>query len=167
MIVVSDSTPLISLMKADCLHILNELYSEILIPEGVYSESTSNNKYYEESEIIKTSSFIRVVTVDEPKAVDVLQRISGLDRGESEAIIFADDNKADILLVDEAAGRKVARSMGLHIQGTIGVLLEAYDNRILNKTKIEKAIALLKENHRHISYELYEYALNYIEKENQ
>ena len=32
MIVVSDSTPLISLLKADQLNILQKLYHEILIP---------------------------------------------------------------------------------------------------------------------------------------
>ncbi len=38
MIVVSDTTPLISLMKASQLQTLQGLFGEILIPEAVYDE---------------------------------------------------------------------------------------------------------------------------------
>ena len=83
MIVVSDSGPLISLMKADQLGLLNKLYGEVLIPEAVFSELTTNEKYKSEIEQIKNSSFIRIVIVREKIAVDVLQKVTGLDRGES------------------------------------------------------------------------------------
>ena len=42
MIVVSDSTPLITLMKAGKLGILNAMFGEVLVPEAVFSEVTSN-----------------------------------------------------------------------------------------------------------------------------
>ena len=151
MIVVSDSTPLISLLKADQLIILQKLYHEILIPQAVYTELTINEKYADEAEIIKQCAFIRVVSVKERKAVDILRRASGLDLGESEAIVYADDHQTDILLMDEAAGRRVARSMGLHIQGTIGVLLQAYDQKIATASEVKSAIQQLRDHKRHIS----------------
>ena len=40
MIVVSDTTPLISLMKLSCLELLEPLFGEVIIPEGVYDELT-------------------------------------------------------------------------------------------------------------------------------
>ena len=101
MIVVSDTTPLISLMKAAKLDLLGPLFQEVLIPNAVYAELTTNPNFAEEAEQIKSCPFIKVVTVKEPKAVDVLQRSAGLDLGESEAIIYADDVKADVLLMDE------------------------------------------------------------------
>lgn len=42
MIVVSDTTPLITLMKADKLDILHGLFGEVLIPEAVFDELTTN-----------------------------------------------------------------------------------------------------------------------------
>ena len=38
MIVVSDTTPLISLLKLDLLDILQKMYSEVALPEAVYDE---------------------------------------------------------------------------------------------------------------------------------
>lgn len=52
MIVVSDSTPLISLMKADRLDILHQLFGEILIPDAVFNELTANDRYTEEAALI-------------------------------------------------------------------------------------------------------------------
>ena len=165
MIVVSDSTPLISLMKAGQLDVLKSLYREILIPDAVYSELTVNDRFSDEMETIRQCAFIRVVSVKDRKTVDVLQRTTGLDLGESEAIVYADDNKADILLIDEKAGRRVARTLGLHIQGTIGVLLQAYDQHLLTAKEISGAIEKLRNSKRHISEEMFLYAKRYVEKD--
>ena len=109
MIVVSDSTPLITLMKAKRLDVLNLLFGDVLIPNAVFNELTTNERFNDEANLIKNCSFIKVVSVDAEERVTLLQRATGLDRGESEAIIYADQNRAEILLIDEAAGRKVAR----------------------------------------------------------
>ena len=162
MIVVSDSGPLISLMKAEQLDLLHSLYGEILIPEAVYSELTTNSKYYDEAEEVKRCSFIRVVSVRERKAVDVLRRATGLDLGESEAIVFADDNKADILLMEEEAGRRVAKSLGIRVRGSIGILLLGYDKKILTADDVDAALDKMKIANRRISDNLYTFAREYV-----
>ena len=159
MIVVSDSTPLISLMKASSLEILKPLFGEVLIPEAVFSELTINPNYSEEAAQIKNSTFIKIVSVEESKAVDVLRKSSGLDLGESEAIIYADNHKADVLLMDEAKGRTVAKSMGLYIMGTIGVLLYAYEEKILSSDNVADALNRLRQSNRHIGDDILKYAL--------
>lgn len=58
MIIVADTTPLISLMKCDCLGVLQKLFGEVHIPEAVYMELTSNPKFAEEALAITNSDFI-------------------------------------------------------------------------------------------------------------
>lgn len=167
MIVVADSTPLISLMKAGQLSVLEALYGEVLIPQAVYTELTSNAKCAAESEWIRTSSFLRLVFVQDQGAARQLRSATGLDAGESEAIVCAKENQADVVLMDEAAGRETARLMGLHIQGTIGVLLRAFDQKVLTADEADAAFRKLRENRRHISESIYRYAESYIHRKNE
>ena len=119
MLVVSDTTPIISLMKDNRLGILKELFQEIVIPEAVYNELTSNPKFPEEAEMIEASDFIKTVTLNDRKLIDVFQRATGLDLGESEAIIYSDDGGADLLMMDEAKGRQVAKQMNIKSSGRL------------------------------------------------
>ena len=164
MIVVSDTTPLISLMKASRLELLATLFHEVLIPEAVFSELTANPRSQAEADQIRKAPYIKVVSVSEQKAVDVLRRSSGLDLGESEAIVFADDQKADVLLMDEAKGRKVAKAMGLYIMGTVGVLLFAFEKNVLTDSEVKEALEQLQQADRRIGDELIQYALRKLSK---
>ena len=48
-----------------------------------------------------------------------------MDNGEAEAIALAIELKADLLLLDERLGRKVASRFRLNYVGLLGVLIEA------------------------------------------
>ena len=159
MIVVSDTTPLISLMKIGHFDLVYQLFGEVQIPEAVYSELVINRRFPEESRMIQESKFIKKVTVRDSKSVDLLRRSTGLDVGESEAIILSDSLNADVLLMDETRGRKVAKQMGIQIMGTIGVLMLAYEEDRLSKEEILACVDVLKHNGRHISNKLYEQLL--------
>ena len=145
MIVVSDTTPLIALMKASQLGLLQKLFGTILLPQAVFAELTSNVTFQREAEIIRTCTFLEVVTVPDSGTVDVLRRATGLDLGESEAIVYADSNAADILLMDERKGRLVASSMGLPVMGSIGVLREAYAEKLISADEFRSAISVMQE----------------------
>lgn len=162
MIVVSDSTPLITLMKAMRLDVLFKLFGEIIIPEAVYQELTTNNNFPDEIIQIKTSKFIRVVSIQDRKTVSVLQRATGLDIGESEAIVYADDIQADILLIDEVSGRRVATDMGLDIMGSIGVLIAAFKEGYISLSEADDAFQNIRNANRHISEKLIDDALEII-----
>lgn len=164
MIVVSDTTPLISLMKVGQLELVYELFGEIQIPDAVYEELVSNNRFPNEKRQIQESSFVKKVSVEDMKAVTLLRRSTGLDAGESEAIILSDTIGADLLLMDEVKGRQVAKQMGLHLMGTIGMLMIAYDEKKLTKSEILACIDMLRNSGRHISGKLYEQLLDKLEE---
>jgi predicted nucleic acid-binding protein len=48
-----------------------------------------------------------------------------LDRGESETIVLAIEQKYDLVLMDETEGRHKARRLGLNVIGVVGIFLEA------------------------------------------
>lgn len=165
MIVISDTTPLISLLKIDRLNLLEKMFGTVQIPKGVFAELTDNPKYESEAEIIRNSAFIEVVEEVDENYVSLLRRSTGLDLGESEAIYLSDNKKADLLLMDEVRGREVAVRMGIKIMGTIGILGLAYEDSIISKEEIKEAIEILRDAGRHISEKLYEQLLKLIDKE--
>ena len=145
MIVVSDSTPLIALMKASQLDLLQKMFGKILIPHAVFEELTSNLTFQDEAEAVRTSAFIEVVTIPDKKTVDVLRRATGLDLGESEAIVYAENSAADILLMDERKGRLIASSLGLPVMGSIGVLREAHAAGMIGADELRSAIETMQD----------------------
>ncbi len=162
MIVVSDTTPIITLLKINKLELLKNLFESIAVPSAVYDELTSNRKFLEEGKIIKNTEYIKVVDVVDVKAVELLRRATGLDLGESEAIIFSDYSKAGLLLIDETNGRKVAKQMGIPIMGTVGVLMAAYKEKFISSCEIKECIDIMKNSGRHLSEKLYSQLLDLI-----
>jgi len=165
MIVVSDTTPLITLLKVGRLSILHSLFGEVRIPEAVFFEAAGNETFKDEADKIRNSEYIKVVKVRDQRQVEFLQRATGLDLGESEAIIYADEIKADLLLMDEAAGRKVAQNMNLPISGSVGILLRAFKSGILTADEADDAFDRIKRANRHISEPLINKALEMIHSE--
>ena len=150
MIVVSDTTPLISFLKIGHLDLLQKLFGEVQIPEAVFHELTENKKFFHEAEQIKNCFFIQVVEVKEYQFVNLLRRATVLDLGESEAIILSDSIHADLLLMDEVKGREVAEEMQINIMGTIGLLMAAYQNGLITAKEAEECIRILRASGRHI-----------------
>ena len=160
MIVVSDTTPLISLLKINRIDLLERLFGEVLIPQAVFNELTSDERFQVEAEQIKRKEFIRMKPVNNPESADILKRVTGLDQGESEAIVLSDELKADLLLMDEAKGRNVSTQMGLQIMGTIGLLMAAYEEQELTSDEIRKCIDGLQRAGRHIGQRHYQMLLS-------
>lgn len=164
MLIVSDTTPIITLMKMGHLDILKHLYGKVLIPNAVYMELTGNKEFAAEASQVMGSDFLEVEEVDNELAVTILQEVSGLDAGESEAIVMANSRKADLLVMDEHKGRGVAKKMGLPITGTIGLLLKAFDEGMFTAGDIKECIEKLKETNVRISEGLFDIMREHIKE---
>lgn len=160
MIVVSDTTPLISLLKINRLDLLKKLFGDVLIPQAVFDELTDDERFRLEADQIREKKFIVVKPVNNPESTNILKRATGLDQGESEAIVLTDELKADLLLMDEAKGRNISAQMGLRIMGTIGILMAAYEEDELSSNEVRECIAGLQHAGRHIGQRHYQMLLS-------
>lgn len=160
MIVVSDTTPLISLLKIERLDLLEKLFGNVLIPQAVYEELTVDVRFKLEAEQLKQKEFITVRAVKNLDSVSILKRATGLDQGESEAIVLTDEVKAELLLMDEAKGRAVSNEMGFRIMGTIGVLMAAYEEHELTSEEVKECVSGLQRAGRHIGQRHYQMLLD-------
>ena len=132
-IVVSDTTAITHLAKIGALNILRQLYYEILIPQAVYSELCGVKRTQPGALHVLNASWIKVIPIKNKLIAKKLMR--HLDLGESEAIALAIETNADILIIDEIAGRAVAKKCVNKIIGMIGVLLEAKKQGIISSVK--------------------------------
>jgi len=121
--VVCNSSPLIHLAKVGKLELLKDYFTEISIPEAVYRECVIDGKDREDAKRIESAAWIRVVDI---KNIDLKKAFNTvLDEGESEAIVLALQESADLILLDDYEARELARTYGLKITGTIGLLIKA------------------------------------------
>ncbi|MGC4128506.1 MAG: DUF3368 domain-containing protein [Bergeyella sp.] len=129
--VVSNTTPVISLLKIGKLHILKDLYGEILIPLEVFNEieAGKNKAFYTDL------SKIEWIKIEKIRNETSLSYFLDLDKGEAEAIILATEKEADLIILDETLGRFYARHAGLKITGTVGILLKAKQKGYLPELK--------------------------------
>jgi predicted nucleic acid-binding protein len=129
--IVSNTTPIISLLKLQRLDLLQRLYTKIYIPKAVYKEveaGKSKGFYKNLSEI----DWISIVEIKDGKAV---KYFIDLDEGEAEAIVLASEIEADLILLDEKLGRFHAKHTGLKVTGTIGILTKAKNEGFIYKLK--------------------------------
>lgn len=119
--VVSNTTPILSLLKINSLHLLKELYQTIWIPLAVYREieSGKHKDYYQD---LAKLDWIQIREISTTNAITTFP---DLDEGEAEAILLAKEIPADLLILDEKKGRFHAKQAHLSITGTLGVLIKA------------------------------------------
>lgn len=154
--VVSNTTPIISLIKADALFILGELFGTVNIPDTVYRELTFQRGFDNETEKINEAKFISVVDdFDFLCEIRAIMDKYALDRGESSVIAYSMIKKPDIVLMDEHKGRNASLSLDLDVMGTIGVLNVAAKKRIISYADVIKIIEKFKENNIRIKESLY------------
>jgi uncharacterized protein len=112
--VLSDASPLIALEQIGRLGLLAALYGSIGVPPAVAGEVRDS---------VPLPSWIQVK--HHVGSMPAHLRRSTLDRGEQELLWLAHETGASRVLIDEQPARKMARTFGMRVTGTLGVLLAA------------------------------------------
>jgi uncharacterized protein len=129
--VISNTTPILSLLKLNRLNLLKDLYGSIIIPHGVYQEIEKGKdwKYYTD---LTSQPWINIQKVANPTS---LSYFFDLDQGEAEVIVLAGELNADLVILDENLGRRYAQELNLTLTGTIGILLKAKQQALIPSVK--------------------------------
>lgn len=137
-IVVADTGPLNYLVLIGQVNLLPALFEKVIVPIVVYRELTSP----------KAPLPIRLWLASNPpwlelhiETLDAEPPMLTLDAGEAQAIQLAVLLEADLLLIDDRKGVKLAQAKGLRVTGTLGLLDLAADRNLVD---FEQAIQQLE-----------------------
>ncbi len=126
MLVVADSSPLVLLVNIERIDILPILFGQVFVPPEVSTELRHPNRPQVVREFIASRPAWLVERM--PSAIEP---IPSLHAGEVAALSLARELKADLLLSDDAQGRRAAADRHIPFTGTIGVLELAADRGLL------------------------------------
>ncbi len=119
--VVSNTSPLLYLHQLGSIDLLPALYAEVLVPVSVVDELTAGRAAGHDVPNVAALPWARVVS---SPTLALLALATDLGKGEAEAIAIAHERKA-LLILDDGLARRHARLIGVHLTGTLGVLLKA------------------------------------------
>lgn len=131
--VVSDTSPIICLIRLKRINLLNQLFGQVIIPKAVYDEVIILETFGEDLTGFINAKWLQLQDPQNSKMLNELGKL--LDSGEISAIALAKELKVKYLLIDEKRGRKIASEKGLIVIGTIGILLMAKKKGLIRKIK--------------------------------
>ena len=120
-LVIADTGPINYLVLIARIDLLPALFQKVILPSAVQRELDDR----------ETPPSVRDWIANPPAWVEVREApvryfedesLEGLDEGEQAAIALAAALNADLLLMDDREGVMVARSKGLAVTGTLGLL---------------------------------------------
>lgn len=119
--IVSDTSCLILLYKIGEIELLQKVFGTIFITETVSVEFKKPIPNW--------------IQIRNPKNNLHIALRGFIDAGEATSISLATEYKECLLIIDELKGRKIAKELEINITGTLGVLVTAKNNGIIESVK--------------------------------
>ena len=151
--VISNNSPLVGLFGLNLLSLLRDLYTEVWIPRKVENEFIRKDPIVRR-EVLENAPWIKTVDLTDPETAAVYAE---LDDGEAETLALANEHDARLVLLDEKVGRQTAEETGLTVKGTVGILIEAKAEGLIDV--INPLLIQLQDNGIHLSESLINNAL--------
>jgi predicted nucleic acid-binding protein len=138
--VIVNTSPLFYLHRLGCIHILEKLYGDILIPEAVVNELKEGKTVGEDVPEIEDYRWITVKNVVVPAFIKI---IPDLGNGEAEVLALGCQENNPLLVIDDSLARRIAKLQEFKLTGTAGVLVKA--KKAGHLTQIKPLMDKLKE----------------------
>jgi predicted nucleic acid-binding protein len=135
--VVSNTSPIIFLAKIDYLEVFAACFNKVYIPEAVKLELNT----------LKLPTAIEIITVSDLGKSFVNGALGNLHQGELEAMVLAQELKADYVLLDDLLARRKAQRMEINVMGTIGILLFAQKKGLISSQDVHISLEQLVYKH--------------------
>jgi hypothetical protein len=147
-ILVADSSALISLAVCDSLNLLELLFTEVKVPKAVFDEVNKKSK----KEADKLVQYLADKIINVKIERNYIIKEGTIEIGELEAMTLYKQLAANWLLIDDRRARKIAEVNQIKIIGSLGVLLLGKNKGFL--TSIKSQIDILKNSDIFFSEEL-------------
>jgi predicted nucleic acid-binding protein len=128
-LVVADTGPINYLILIGHIDVLPALFDRVILPAVVRDELKHR----------KAPVVVQQWIAAPPSWAEVHETVhvhdasmEELDAGEEDAIALAVELRADLILMDDRDGVRIARSKGFRVAGTLGILAMAAEHRLLN-----------------------------------
>ncbi len=123
-----NTSPWIALSACGQTDLLKKLYDDVLMPAAVKEEILAGGKNRIGIKELDKSGWLKIMKIRDPTKLSLLHE---LDKGESEVIVLACEQKVDEVIIDEKIARMQASIIGLGVVGTLGLLLRAKKQRLI------------------------------------
>ncbi len=153
-IAVCDSGPLMALAKLGVLSKVFSVYPTLTISETVYHEVVISGLAIGASDAAEIDNLCRskkIVIIPSSEIKEIpLDMSSELHKGETETIRIALQLSADYALIDDFDARQAAEeniqkmSADATIKGTLGILVELYQKKLISKFQLKEYLEEIK-----------------------
>lgn len=142
--IISDTSCFILLSRIGELELLEKIYGVVVTTSEVATEFGQ-----------PLPDWVEIKSANDSYRQQILE--VQIDKGEASAIALALETRDCTLILDDLKARKLAERLGLHITGTIGVIVKAKLNGIIESVK--PCLLKIRETDFRLSDELEEQAL--------
>lgn len=131
-IVIADAGPLIAFARLEQLELLTQVFAQVLVTEEVFAECTCRLDFAEVKLILEAAQNQVIQRCTAPSSH--FELALHVDAGEASAIAAAAEWGCGVLM-DDNAGRCMAKNFGVASIGTVGVLVLAKQKMLLPAIK--------------------------------
>jgi predicted nucleic acid-binding protein len=136
-IVVADTSPMNYLIQVEQIDLLRQLYEKIIVPQAVIVELSHHAAPAAVSAwALHCPGWIQISSAKAQPDPELAR----LGKGEQEAILIALELSVDRVLMDELKGRAEARKRGLSVTGTLGILMLAGEQGMIEPLSVYRRL---------------------------